>query len=312
MAGWESSGPMHLENFPATGEAPAPDPVPEPVPAPEPEPQASTPPDAGPVLSDITPAAPPAGVELASSDEKITKPLAWSDVPAAPSRPARQPLGRWLASGAIVAGVALFVTMAFMLRPKAKPARHPVDLGPPPAKAAAAPNVAPAPMVVAAPVAAAAPASKPADVSAPAPLPAAPSAPPPEEPAEPAKPVARWAFEGRVYDVINLHGVYAAELVFKDESGNVGGEATTGDEGRYRVFVPALSRGGYALSVTHPDYEKFIDEISPPFKELPEADRRTLINASKMSRPWIGKTDKTTRRDFVMVPKFTPQPDAGD
>lgn len=227
--------------------------------------------------------------------------------------------------------------------PAPAPAPEPVPAPPPtPAPAPApAPVVAPAPAPTPAPAPAPAPAPTPAPAPAPAPVvapapppkpapapvPAAPKpaakapvpapkpapdpdvdpeavpAPAPEKPAK-AKPGPTWTFEGEVYNLISLEPVYAAKLSFKDASGAVKGTAITGDGGRYKVSLPAGGAAGYTLEVAHPDFlPKYLDEISPPFREVDESERRALVSMGTTRRPWVGSPSSATKRDFVLVPR---------
>jgi hypothetical protein len=114
----------------------------------------------------------------------------------------------------------------------------------------------------------------------------------------------RWVFKGSAYDLINLRPVYAATLTFKDASGKVCGEASTGEDGSYSIALDPLSDAGYCLSVKHDDYkERYIDEIDSPFKDVSLAERRQLASLAARARPWIGRTGLAVRRNFMMIPK---------
>jgi len=129
----------------------------------------------------------------------------------------------------------------------------------------------------------------------------------------PAKPKAgpRWVFEGMVYDLVTLRAVTGAQLAFRDASGKVCAQTTTREEGRYRVALEPLP-GGYTLSVAHPDFqEKYIDDISPPFREVEPVERGKLVDMSARTRPWIGDVLEPTQRDFVMIPKRPAGPSVG-
>ncbi|MBI5883030.1 MAG: carboxypeptidase regulatory-like domain-containing protein [Elusimicrobia bacterium] len=196
---------------------------------------------------------------------------------------------------------------------------------PPPARPAPAVVPAPAPTVVAAPPpvvvpAAPPPAPRPAPVVA-APVreatrpsqemeaPIVPVTAPAAVPKQPAPPAAkpsgkRWVFKGRVYDLINLSPVYDAKLSFMDPSGREAASTVTKDEGMFEVSLDALPKGGYTLTVYHMDYRpKYMDDINPPFDQIDDKMRRPLADAAPVNKPWVGSSDKPTKRDFVMVPK---------
>jgi hypothetical protein len=235
-------------------------------------------------------------VEDLASGKAFTDP----EVPASvPARPAGFSNKQTMA-GAILAGVVLVVAAAVVLLPGGRVSR----------RRAAAPVVSassPAPIVAArvssgtAVIAKARvePQAEPKNAARPEP---AKVVEPPPEPVAAAKP--RWVFEGRVYDLVTLQSVYAADLVFRDASGQTRGETSTGDEGRYRVVLEPLA-GGYTMTPKHADFQgKYFDEISPPFEELSAEERRQLASSVGRGKPWIGKTGGVVRRDFVMIPRL--------
>lgn len=182
---------------------------------------------------------------------------------------------------------------------------RPEPPAPPPPPLAAAPSAAPK-----APSKAAAPPPKPA-VPRPQPAaaasPAPPKAAPAKEAAPPPEPVAKlrdWVFQGQVYDIITLQPVYGVSLTFKDPFGRLVGKASTGDNGHYRVRLPALETGGYAVTLSHPDYRAhFLEDVYPPVRTLPEDQRRALAGARPVDKPWLGSVRSSVRRDLVVTPK---------
>lgn len=139
----------------------------------------------------------------------------------------------------------------------------------------------------------------------PAPSDAAKPAPPPVQAAgpEPEKPRPQWVFEGRIYDMITLRPVFAAEL--RLEAGDEKPAAAQTDEnGRYRVSVPALEGETYQLTLTHPDYDgkRYFDEISPPYRTLDAQERRAMRRLVPRHKAWAGRVGGKTRRDLVLVP----------
>lgn len=116
-----------------------------------------------------------------------------------------------------------------------------------------------------------------------------------------------WVFEGMAYDLISLGPVVGLKMIFTDPSGNILTEIATNNQGSYRVALWALSNGGYHLSAGHPDYlEKYLDELTPPFRQISKQRRLFLAGSAAAKRPWIGSTFGPTRRDIFMIPK-TPQ-----
>jgi hypothetical protein len=138
-------------------------------------------------------------------------------------------------------------------------------------------------------------------------------APRPAQPAPAARQAGpRWVFEGTVYNLISLRPVFAATLTFKDASGKVRGETTTGADGTYRVSLDPLADDCYDLAVQHSDYqEKYLDETNPPFKERIREERLQLVNTAPRPRPWIGKTARAVRRDVMMIPTDLGQSEPG-
>ncbi|MBI5200107.1 MAG: carboxypeptidase regulatory-like domain-containing protein [Elusimicrobia bacterium] len=113
----------------------------------------------------------------------------------------------------------------------------------------------------------------------------------------------KWTFEGRIYDMITLRPVYAAEVRLQSKDGKPQ-TAQTDERGRYKLEVPALDGGSYQLTVVHPDYDskKYFDEISPPYKELELMERRALVRLVPRHKTWTGKVNAKTRRDLVLLP----------
>jgi hypothetical protein len=232
----------------------------------------------------------------------------------------RSPLPGRVTAGVAVASVLFAAAMQLVMRPDmevggrrltlpafAKDARpQPLQLPMPPARVEpiraapavpAAPEVKPKPPL---PAVSAKPARRAAKARAPKPAPMPKDAGP------------QWVFEGTAYDLITLRPVYAATLTFKDASGSVCGETTTGEDGSYSIALDPLSDAGYFLVVNHADFqEKYIDEINPPFKEVPLEERRQLASMTARARPWLGTTTLAVRRDFVMIPKDPGQADKG-
>jgi hypothetical protein len=92
-------------------------------------------------------------------------------------------------------------------------------------------------------------------------------------------------------------------LSFRDSSGKVWGESTTGADGGYSVSLEP-SESAYTMAVNHAEYqEKYIDEIHPPFRDISLAERRQLAGMASRARPWVGNAGLAVRRDFVMIPK---------
>jgi hypothetical protein len=251
---------------------------------------------------------------------------------------ARAPLLNRATAGIVLAGIAFVVVTHFALRPDvkegrrasspvfAKGERQPLRLPmpEPPAPKPAEPPAAPVVVQPAVPLSTSAVAVVAAVAASSAPVvPAArpsrtelPKAEPEKAPAPPApkprpQPASRpkdagpsWAFYGMVYDLISLRPVYGAALTFKSPSGAAAGEASTSEDGGYEISLEPLSEAGYSLLVKHPDYQdKYIDEISPPFREVSLEERRLLVRMAARARPWVGKATLTVRRDFVMIPK---------
>ncbi|MDD5655899.1 MAG: hypothetical protein PHF00_01405, partial [Elusimicrobia bacterium] len=236
--------------------------------------------------------APTAGsprTEAPSRENTKSEPARTATAAAAPRR--RLSLMPWFLAGTVVSGAAFIMATYSALRPKpeaeGRPPGRPVFIG----RAERQPPR-PAKPVLAAPPAAAAPAALRPD--------AAPWAPAPVLPRPAVKARPQWVFEGVAYDLVSLRAVYAAELVFRDPKGAVKGRTLTQEDGRYRIALAALKRGGYGVTAEHPDFqEKCIDEISPPFKEVKEEQRRQLASLAARSRPWTGQAGSTTRRDLV-------------
>ncbi|HAM35831.1 MAG TPA: hypothetical protein DEB40_12130 [Elusimicrobia bacterium] len=238
---------------------------------------------------------------------------------------AEPPIGLW------VAGTGAFVALVFVAA-TCLTLRSDVKEGQPPETAAsfpaAGPKVAkkdkPGSLPKSGSKIKSAPAPSPARVPKPASEPINPAPPVPRQrPAHPAArvpaprpalsipstPSPRWIFLGQVYDLISLQPISGAQLTFRDASGNVRGSTITRQDGGYRIALPSLRGGSYALAVKHQDYQvKYIDEISPPFKEVSAAERRQLADLAARARPWIGKTNGSTQRDFVMILKDTGWP----
>lgn len=138
---------------------------------------------------------------------------------------------------------------------------------------------------------------------APTPTPTAALPDPDEGEPEPAMAVEKWTFEGRIYDMLTLRPVFAAEVRLQPKEGKPLA-VQTDENGRYRIQVPALDGGSYQLAIVHPDYDKkrYFDEISPPYKELELQDRKALVRLVPRHRPWTGKVKGRTRRDLVLLP----------
>lgn len=147
----------------------------------------------------------------------------------------------------------------------------------------------------------------------PVPVPVAPQ--PEEEPEEPARPRERWVFEGKLYDMLTLRPVFGAQLKLEAE-GEKPVVAETDERGRYRLEPPALAGGSYSLAIIHQDYDgkKYFDEISPPYRDLDQAERRMLRRVVPRHKPWAGKVGGKVKRDLVIFPasqritETTPEP----
>ncbi len=120
----------------------------------------------------------------------------------------------------------------------------------------------------------------------------------------PSRPKGVWKFEGEVFDATTARGVFAAKLVFLNSAGNQVGTTETGPSGRYKIRLPALSSGGYAMKITHQDYvQRYIDEgnaISALREATPE-ERKILLSAASRNPPWVGDAKTVTRRDLALV-----------
>lgn len=116
-----------------------------------------------------------------------------------------------------------------------------------------------------------------------------------------------WVFSGRLYDLMNLRPVYEATLMFRDSRGKAGGKVITGDDGGYRLSLPALESGGYWLTIEHPDYlDKYIEEVEPPLHTMPRDQRRNLSTLNPKLNPIEGSPYGATRKDLILVPKVMP------
>ena len=128
---------------------------------------------------------------------------------------------------------------------------------------------------------------------------------PPEAPAKPrAAKRPNWTFEGTVFDLLTTRGVFGATLVFSNAAGKVVGQANTGQDGRYKISLPAGA--GYQLKISHGDYaDRYLDEgdATSSLREATPAERRILMSAAARNLPWSGDPQKTVRRDLALVPR---------
>lgn len=125
--------------------------------------------------------------------------------------------------------------------------------------------------------------------------------PPPEEPARPKIPT-DWRFNGRVYNMLTLKPVRGAQILFMGATERT---ATTDRRGRYSIVLP-ITDGGYQVFVDHPDYlEEYFDESNPPYRSMPMAIRTRLRSAKPKHKTWIGRPDRSLRRDLVLFPAIS-------
>lgn len=148
----------------------------------------------------------------------------------------------------------------------------------------------------------------PAPKPAPVPVPAPPAAKPVPKAAPPVAKEEYWVFEGEVYDILSLRAVYMAQLEFRNPSGLIVADAVTRENGRYRVQLPPVDPPGYSIIVKHPDYRaRHIDDLEPPLKVMSDQERRTVMNAQAMPRPWLGSVKAVSKRSIVLVPTIDPE-----
>ncbi len=85
---------------------------------------------------------------------------------------------------------------------------------------------------------------------------------------------ADWLVNGAVYDLISLKPAAGARLVFENHFSGEQFKAKCDARGRYKVHLPKLTDGGYAVSVSAKGYRgDYLEEGSPPFANRTQAGR---------------------------------------
>jgi hypothetical protein len=132
--------------------------------------------------------------------------------------------------------------------------------------------------------------------------------PAPAEASAPAEPreqeeEASWIFKGLVFDLLTTRGVSGVKLSFLDAAGNVVGETTTGQAGRYEISLPAVA--GCKLKISHDGYTgRYIEEgdATSALREATPEERQTLMSAVARNLPWTGDPKKPVQRDIALMP----------
>ncbi len=125
----------------------------------------------------------------------------------------------------------------------------------------------------------------------------------------PAPPPTEWKLRGHIYDLATLTPLAGVTLELVDEQTNTRRKTRTSADGLYRVIVPALSGGGYTVSVTKNGYSaNYLDPATPAVRELSPADRRSLaknLTATLTATPVTVAAEDSAPlvTDFYLAPR---------
>ncbi|HBL17794.1 MAG TPA: hypothetical protein DD417_13860 [Elusimicrobia bacterium] len=123
-----------------------------------------------------------------------------------------------------------------------------------------------------------------------------------------------WVVEGRVYDLVTLSPVADAQVSFRSVASGDEREAQTDAAGRYRVSLPKIQEGGYAVSFRRQGYgDRYLEDMSPAYESQSAEARRevlTMLDSTKILHVPLLPDEGETRMEYDMVVRGTGLPAA--
>lgn len=122
------------------------------------------------------------------------------------------------------------------------------------------------------------------------------------------RPVTEWRLRGTVYDLISLKPVAGCRVTFADTNTGARVETSTDDGGQYRAVLVPLSRGGYAVTLQHPDFApSYLNPGVEGVAGLGEAKRKSMAAelSHSIEEPYLVQpmSARPLVTDFYVAPR---------